>query len=193
MAVKSIRIMVRMVFPSKTIRLWDGAGPCMDSDGEIWSGCALSDGLDPIESAMNGEAATLTLGLSGIDPRFTDLAYQDMDAGEVIGSKVHLLIQPCDDFDQPVGPAEVRFTGTVDNMPSDESVSGDQMVSAIALEITNRFDLRTLVNGAVLSDVDQRARSRFLNPAAWALGLFDRFCERIPGLSDKTIVWPRYS
>jgi len=189
MAIKSIRILIRMGFPSKTIRLWDGAGPYMDADGEIWSGCALNEGLDQIESAMNAEAATLTLGLSGIDPRFTDLAYEDMDAGEVIGSKVQLLIQPCDQWDQPVGPAEVRFTGTIDNMPSDETVAGDQIVSSIALEITNRFDLRTLVNGAVLSDVDQRARSAILNPGAPS----DRFAERIPGLIDKTIVWPRYS
>lgn len=169
------------------LRLWDGAGPYMDPDGEIWSGCALADGLDTIESALNGEAATLTLGLSGIDPRFTDLAYEDLDAGMVIGIRMQLLIQPCDRWDQPEGAAEVRFTGIIDNMPSDETASGDQIVSSIALEIRNRFDLRTLVNGAVLSDVDQRARSAVLNPGAPA----DRFAERIPGLADKTIAWPR--
>lgn len=189
MAIKSIRVLCLMQFPTKTIRLWDGSGPYMDADGEIWAGVVLTEGLDQIESAMNGEAATLMLSLSGVDGAISDLAYEDLVAGNVIGSKVQILIQPCDDWDQPVGAAEVRFTGTIDNMPSDDSVSGDQIVSTIVLEVVNRFDLRTLTSGAVLSDVDQKARSAVLNPGAPP----DRIAERIPGLSDKTIVWPRFS
>lgn len=189
MAIKSIRVLALMQFPSKTIRLWDGAGPYMDPDGEIWTGCAINDGLDQIESALNGEASTLSLGLSSLDPRVSDLAFEDLQNGNVIGGKVQILIQPCDEWDQPVGAAEVRFTGTVDNMPMDDTVAGDQIVSSVTLEITNRFDLRALVNGAVLSDVDQRARAAVINPGAPA----DRFAERIAGLADKSIVWPRFS
>lgn len=189
MAIKSIRILCRIEFPSKTFRLWDGAGPYLDANGEVWIGARLNEGLDQIESAMNGEAATLVLSLSGIDQYISDLAYEDLEAGEVIGAKVQLLIQPCDEWDQPVGSPEVRFTGFVDNMPSDDTVSGDQIVSTIMLEVRNRFDLRTLTSGAVLSDVDQRARSAVLNPSAPA----DRFTERVPGLADKVIVWPRFS
>ncbi|MFD2646386.1 hypothetical protein ACFSX5_01100 [Devosia albogilva] len=189
MAIKSIRILCRIEFPSKTFRLWDGAGPCLDADGEVWIGARLNEGLDQIESAMNGEAATLVLSLSGIDQDISDLAYEDLEAGEVIGAKVQLLIQPCDEWDQPVGSPEVRFTGFVDNMPSDDTVSGDQIVSTIMLEVRNRFDLRTLTSGAVLSDVDQRARSAVLNPSTPP----DRFAERVPGLADKVIVWPRFS
>lgn len=189
MAIKSIRVLCLMQFPAKTIRLWDGSGPYMDTDGEIWRGVVLNEGLDQIESAMNGEAATLMLSLSGVDGAISDLAYEDLTAGNVIGSKVQILIQPCDEWDQPIGPAEVRFTGTVDNMPSDDAVSGDQIVSNIVLEIVNRFDLRALTSGAVLSDVDQKARSAILNPGAPS----DRFAERITGLADRSIVWPRFS
>ncbi|MET3925931.1 hypothetical protein [Devosia sp. 2618] len=189
MTIKSIRVLVRFDFPTKTMRIWDGSGPYMDADGEIWSGATLNDGLDQIESALNAEASTLTLSLSGIAPEIADLAYFDLQAGNVIDSPVQILIQPCDQWDQPVGPAEVRFTGAIDNMPMDDTVSGDQIVSTVMLEVRNRFDLRTLTSGAVLSDVDQRARSAVLNPGAPS----DRFAERIPGLADKTIVWPRYS
>ncbi|WP_199562600.1 hypothetical protein [Pelagibacterium lacus] len=176
MAIKSIRVLALMQFPNdKTIRLWDGAGPYLDPDGEIWTGSAINEGLDQIESALNGEASTLTLGLSTLDPRIAELAFEDLQDGNVIGGKVQILIQPCDMWDQPVGGAEVRFTGTIDNMPMDDTVSGDQIVSTVTLEITNRFDLRTLVSGAVLSDVDQRARAAILNPGAPA----DRFAERI--------------
>jgi hypothetical protein len=189
MAVKSLRILCRIDFPSETFRAWDGTGPFLDANGDIWVGAALNEGLDQIESAMNGEAATLPLYLSGVDKDIADLSYEDFVAGEVIGSRVQLLIQDCDEWDQPVGDAEVKFTGTVDNMIFDDVVQGDQIISTIALEVRNRFDLRTLASGAVLSDVDQRARAKVLNPSAPD----DRFAERIPGLADKSIVWPRFS
>src|SRR5690349_15689596 len=99
----SIKVLCRMEFPSKTVRLWDGAGPYMDPDGEIWVGLALSEGLDEIESAMNGEAATLSLALSGVDPSIADLAFEDLEDGEVIDGRVQLLIQPLDEWDQPEG------------------------------------------------------------------------------------------
>jgi hypothetical protein len=189
MAIKSIRVLCRMEFPTKTTRLWDGAGPYMDQAGDVWAGMVLNEGLDQIESAMNGEAATLMLALSGVDQTVSDLAYDDLEAGDVIGAKVQIMIQPCDEFDQPVGDAEVRFTGTIDNMLIDDAVQGDNVVSQVTVECTNRFNLRTLTSGSVLSDVDQKARSAIMNPGAPA----DRFAERIPGLSDKTIVWPRFS
>jgi hypothetical protein len=189
MAVKSIKILCRMDFPSKTVRLWDGAGPYLDTDGEIWSGMVLNEGLDQIESALNGEASTLTLSLSGVAQEVADLAFDDLEQGEVIGSRVQLLIQDCDQYDQPVGAPQVRFTGTADNLLIDDTVANDQVISTVMLECTNRFDLRSLVNGSVLSDVDQKARSAVMNPGAPA----DRFAERIAVLIDKTVVWPRYT
>lgn len=189
MAIKSLRVLCRIDFPTKTFRLWDGSGPMIGGDGEVWVGARLNEGLDQIESAMNGEAATLMLSLSGIDPAVSDLAFEDLEAGNVIGSKVQILIQPCDGWDQPIGDPEVKFTGFVDNMPMDDAVQGDQIVSSVMLEVRNRFDLRTLTNGAVLSDVDQRARSAVLNPGAPE----DRFAERVPGLAEKQVRWPRFS
>jgi len=186
MAIKSLRILLRLTFPGKTIRLWDGAGPVIDGNGDVWSGCTIGDGLDTIESAINGEASSLTLGLSGVDSRITELAYTDLVAGNVIGSRVEILIQPCDEFDQPDGDPEVRFTGTIDNMPIEDVVAEDGVVSTIAIEVVNRFDLRTLTSGASLSDIDQKARSAQLNPG----GNPDRFAERIPLLQDHTLHWP---
>jgi len=187
--IREIKILCQFDFPSQTVRLWDGAGPYLDGSGHIWAGVVLNDGLDQIESAMNGEAATLVLALSGVDPEVSRLAYEDMEAGEVIGSRVRIIIQPMDEWSQPVGEAEVKFTGRIDNLLIDDVVQGDNVVSQVTVECTNRFDLRTLTSGSVLSDVDQKARSALLNPGAAP----DRFCERVTGLSDKSIVWPRYS
>lgn len=189
MTVKEIKILCQMDFPSQTVRLWDGSGPYMDANGEIWAGMVIGDGLDRIESALNGEAAQLDLTLSGVDPVISDLAFEDLENDEVIGSRIRLLLQDIDEWGQPTGDPQVRFTGKIANMPFEEAVSGDNPMATITIECVNRFDLRTLTSGAVLSDVDQRARSAILNPGAPA----DRFAERIPGLAEKTIVWPRFS
>lgn len=190
MRTKSIRIMTLFEFPDGSIRrFWDGSGPCMDTNGEIWIGAVINDGLDQIETAINGEASTLTLTLSGIDPEVSDIAFYEMEEGNVIAGKFKLLIQNCDQWDQPIGSPKVKFTGTINNLIIDDSVVGDQVISSVIVEVTNRFDLRSVVNGAVLSDVDQKARSAVMNPGAPP----DRIAERISVLADKTIVWPRYT
>lgn len=189
MTVASIRILCRLDFPSKTVRLWDGSGPYLDAAGNVWQGMVLRDGLDVIESALNGEAYTLSLGLSGVATDIADIAYQETEDGDVIGARVLLMIQDCDAFDQPVGDPDIRFTGLIDNIVFDDAVSGDNPVSTVTIECVNRFTLRNLVSGSVLSDIDQKARSARINPGAAP----DRFAERIPGLADKTIQWPRFN
>lgn len=189
MAIASIRILCELEFPSQTIRLWDGAGPYLDAQGEVWSGVTLTEGLDTIESAMNAEAATLQLKLSGVEQRIADLAYEELEGGDVIGAIVRLSIQDCDELDQPVGDPEVRFTGSIGNMIIDDTVSDQGPVSTIVAEVVNRFTLRTMTSGSVLSDTDQKARSAVLNPGANA----DRFAERVSGMSDRNVWWPRFT
>lgn len=188
--ISSLRILLRMDFPSATVRLWDGSGPYLDLDGNIWRCCVLAEGaLDAIESAINAEASSIEIGLSGVDEEISNIAWQEYEEDQVIDSVIQILIQPCDARDQPVGDEEVVFTGLVDNLRFDEAASDDGVTASIIVECRNRFTLRSVTNGAVLSDVDQRARSAVLNPAAAA----DRFCERIPGLAEKTISWPAWN
>lgn len=189
MTVASIRILCRLDFPSKTVRLYDGSGPYLDQDGHVWQGMVLRDGLDVVESALNGEAYTLALGVSGVSTDIANIAYEEMDAGDVIGATIQLMIQDCDELDQPVGSPEVRFTGLIDNILFDEGVDGDNPVATVTIECINRFSLRNISAGSVLSDIDQKARSAVLNPGANP----DRFAERIPLMADKTVVWPRFS
>ncbi len=190
MTIKSLRVLAQLEFPSKTVRLWDGSGGVfVDGTGYTWRPCVLTESaLDQIEMAINAEAFTLSLALSGIDQVTSDLIWSDYQNGEVIGVRVRVLIQDCDEFDQPIGPPDIKFTGTIDDIIFDDAASDDQILSMVTVEITNRFTLRTLTNGAVLSDVDQKARSAILNPGAPA----DRFCERIPLQIDNTIRWPNW-
>ncbi|MCV3209599.1 hypothetical protein OHD62_17295 [Mesorhizobium sp. YC-39] len=189
MSVQSIRILCQLDFPSKTVRLWDGAGPYLDAGGHIWQGMVLRDSLDVIESALNGEAYTLALGLSGVPTDIADVAYQEAEDGDVIGARMLLMIQDCDELDQPIGSPDIRFTGIIDNIVFDDAVSGDNPTSTVTIECINRFSMRNLISGSVLSDVDQKARSARINPGANP----DRFCERIPSLADKTVQWPRFN
>jgi len=187
MTIKSIRVLARIDLPTGTVRIWDGTGPYLDGDGEVWVGAGLVSGLDLIEHAINAEAASLDITLASTNPQFGDLAWADTEEGDAIGSRLQILIQPCDAYDQPVGAAEVRFTGKVANLKFSEQVQGDEILSTLFVQVENRFNLRMLKNGAVLSDVDQRARSAVINPGANP----DRFAERVSLLADKTIAWPK--
>lgn len=186
----SLRILAKMDFPSQTIRFWDGSGPYMDDDGHIWRQTILADGvIDQIESAINAEAYTLPLTLSGIPTDISNIAWKETDDGDVIGSMFTLYVQECDDLDQPVGAAEVVFSGIVDDIDFADQASGENSISSVTIYIRNRFTLRMLTSGVTLSDVDQKARSAVLNPGAPA----DRACDRMPELVDVSIKWPAWN
>jgi hypothetical protein len=187
--IAAVRILCIMYFPSATARFWDGSGPFLDDDGHLWrQGNLVGGGVDAIEQAINGEAFTLNLGISGLDRLTADLAWEDYQNDEIIGAKVQIMTVDLDKYDQPLGPPKVRFTGRIDDIMFDTAASSSQVTTTIQVSIINRFTLRTLTNGGVLSDIDQKARSAVLNPSA----PLDRICERIPMLIDKTIVWPRW-
>lgn len=191
MALKSLRVLCSVFLPSGTIRLWDGSGGMfVDTDGNMYSPCTLTeDALASIESAINAEAMTLSLVLNGVDKHISDTIWTDYKAKNIIDSKVVIGIQPCNEFDEPFGSIVVAFTGRIDNIIWSDNAGATGITSNIILEIINRFTLRTLSSGAVLSDIDQQARSKAINP-----GLpNDKFCERVPGLRDKTVVWPKWS
>lgn len=190
MALNSLRVLCQIDLPSGAIRLWDGSsGPFVDAAGEIYRSCVLTeDALDSIEMAINAEAFTLSLVLTGVDEKTSNAIWVDYKAKTIKGSRFRIMIQKCDDLEQPFGAPKIKFTGRIDNLVWGDGVSGDEIRSNITVEITNRFTMRTLVSGAVLSDIDQKARSAVLNPGAPP----DRICERVPLYRDKTIRWPSW-
>lgn len=186
----SIRILVEITWPNDIVtRLWDGSGPVIDSDGEVWRGATILDGLDSIEQALNGEAFTLSMTLSGVRGSNSDTAWMAYSDGNIVGATVRLLIQPCDARDMPVGSPEVKFSGRIDNVIFDDVASDDGVVTSITAEVTNRFTLRRIISGRVLSDIDQKARSAVLNPSAPP----DLFCSEVPKMQDRTVTWPRFN
>jgi len=189
---RSLRILVRVDWADgeiETTRLWDGGGPWVDADGNVWLGAGSFGDLDEIEQAINGEAATLNMTLSGVGSAESDLVWLAYTDDEVIGSVVTIQLQPCDADDQPVGSPETRFTGTIDDISFRDAVVDKRRVSTIEVAVVNKFTVRRLASGAVLSDADQKARSAILNPEAEP----DLFCERVPQMLDRSITWPRWS
>ncbi|MDO6966998.1 hypothetical protein [Rhizobium alvei] len=186
--IRSLRILCEIQFPGQTVRLWDGSGrPFMDADGNIWRAARLNEeAIDQIESAINAESFTVAFTISGIDSAIFSTVWADYQAGTIVGSRVRFLIQPLDDFEQPVGDPDICFTGGIDNFSFDETAADDGKQFTISVEVTNRFALIARPSGSVLSDADQKARSAVINPGANP----DRSCERIPGLVDKSIRWP---
>lgn len=189
MSLSSLRILVQFNWPTDAVsRLWDGSGPFVDSDLNVWKGCSLADGIDDIEQVINGEAAAINIALMGVGAPEADAVWLSYTKEQIVGAVVRIMIQPCDAADQPIGAREVMFTGRIDNVIFDDAVVDGRPVSTITAEVTNRFTLRRLENGGVLSDTDQRARSAAVNPEEEP----DRFCERVSGLEDKTVAWPKW-
>lgn len=190
MTTRSLRILVQFDWTtSATSRLWDGAGPWVDADANVWIGANSFGNLDEIEEAINGESAAINLTLSGVSTVQADLVWLAYTADQIVGSTVTIFIQTCDANDQPIGDPETRYTGTIDDFLMKDAVEGDRPISTIEVPVVNKFTVRRIRSGAVLSDADQKARSAILNPSADP----DLFCERVPLLQDKTITWPRWN
>lgn len=188
---KALRILMDFYLPAGTIRIWDGSGgPFVDGDGNIYRACQLADGaLQSIQTAMNSEAYTLSISLIDVDESMANMAWEDDEEETVVGSKVVIKIQYLDDRSQPVGDPDVKFTGRINDLSFSDEADDDGIKSTITVDIANRFTLLTLTSGVVLSDVDQRARSKKLNPSQTS---DDRFGERVPIMRDKTVAWPNW-
>jgi hypothetical protein len=189
---RTARILFRFDWADDEVsRLWLGAGIYVDADGDLWRGAGLVDDsqLDDIEQAVNGNASALNVGLSGVSPQTAGLVWARYQDGNLIGSTLEIMIQPCDARHRPVGAARVVFGGNLDNVVFEDTAADDGVTSTVTAQVTNKFQVRNLTNGAVLSDPDQRARSAILNPGANP----DRFAERTILMQTKSLVWPRFS
>lgn len=191
MAIGSLRILCEAILPDTTVRIWDGSGGIfVDDDGELYRPAQFTDdALQQIEAAINGEAYTLSLSLISLASSVADQIWQYDETQTIQGSTFIVKLKVLDEDEQPDDQEPIRvFTGEIDNLDVMDESTEDGITSRVNLEITNRFTLRTLNSGAVLSDVDQRARSKLLNPTA----ADDLFCQRVPRMRDRTIKWPNW-
>lgn len=189
---RSLRILVQIDWAAgdtPVTRLWDGGGPWVDADGNVWLGAGSFGNLDEIGMAINGEAAEINLTLSGIGAAESGFAWLAYANEQIIGSSVAILIQSCNANDQPIGLPETRFSGAIDDITFSDKVADSRPTSTISVPVVNKFTVRRLSSGAVLSDADQKARSAILNPGADP----DMLCERVPLLADRTRTWPRWN
>ena len=186
----SLRILCDLELPDQTIRIWDGtSGLFVDGDGNRYRPSQFTeDALQSVEAAINGEAFTLNLGLINIPQSVANTIWEYDETSSIEGAPFILKLQELDDEENPSGDPDVRFTGTVANLVVDDQATDDGVVSVVKVAVVNSFTLRGMTSGAVLSDVDQKARSAILNPSASA----DRFCERVPSLRDRKIRWPNW-
>lgn len=191
MSIKSLRILCEAILPDTVIRIWDGSGGIfVDDEGNSYRPAEFTeDALQQIEAAINGEAFTLALSLVSVSSSVADQIWQYDESASIQGSPFIVKLKVLNDEEQPDdNPPIVVFTGEIDNLDVVDEASSEGITSRVNIEITNRFTLRTLTSGMVLSDVDQRARAKVLNP----LAPDDRFCERVPRMRDKTVKWPNW-
>lgn len=194
MTFRNIMILVAMHFPTGTARFWFGSHTYVDEDGNHWrpAGVLPAAALAKLQYAFSGEATTMDMGLSGVDQQIADLAYEETQESDVIGSKVQILLQSCDQYFQPLPPGPiVKFTGEVIDLKFRKRAVNDrdkpQILHNVTLVVGNAFHARKSRRNAVLSDADQRAYSLKVNPDLPP----DLSCGRITLMSEQTIPWPR--
>lgn len=194
MSVRKVMILMKMEFPQGTSRFWFGSCPYVDKDGEHWraAGELPESSLNTIQYAFSGEASVMEIGLSGVPQDIADLAYEETQEDDVIGSEVQILLQSCDQYFQPLasGPI-VKFTGEVIDVNFHKRAIDDEaqphILHEVVLVVANVFHARKSRRNAVLSDSDQKALSLKLNPDLPP----DQACERVPLMNEQTITWPR--
>lgn len=190
MAMKSLRVLCDATLPDATVRVWDGSGGSfVDDEGNTYRAAQFTeDALQQLEAAINGEAYTLALSLVSVAQSVADSIWQYDETNSIQGSPFVVKLQVLDEYEQPDGDPIIVFSGEIDNLDVSDEAGPSGITSRVNIEVTNRFTLRTLSNGAVLSDVDQRARSSVLNPGAPD----DKFCVRVPIMRDQTVKWPNW-
>ncbi len=180
MTLRSLVVLIEVLFPGGTVRLVQGTGPMLIG-GTVWFGAGEIRGLDEIEMAINGESSSFELALSGVAPTVAARAYEEYQADTVIGAELRLAIQPCDAWDQPVGPPRRRFTGRVGNYRWDSIGAPDGLRETIMVEVMDRMDLAGLPAGGMYTTADHRLRS----PG-------DHFFDDVPNVVEVVLNWPDF-
>jgi hypothetical protein len=191
----NIRILFDVHLPDRVLRVYSGTGRGFhDYDGNRYNPSNIgAESLKNIEAVVNGTSQTLSFQLTGLPLHIVDEIWQYDDTTTVIGGKFVIKTQLCDDRSQPIAMPKIVFTGKIDNLTAEDAAvesedEGDSVQSVVTVEVVNRFTLRNQTSGSVLSDVDQKERSKLLNPFA----ALDRFLERITMLLNKTVKWPNW-
>ncbi|WP_057463293.1 hypothetical protein [Pseudovibrio sp. POLY-S9] len=193
MNARKVMILMKMDFPQGTSRFWFGSCPYIDANGDHWraAGELPETALSTLQYSFSGEAVVMEVGLSGVPQDIADLAYEETQEDDVIGSEVQILLQSCDQYFQPVGDPVVKFTGEIIDLNFHKAAVGDQaqphILHQVIVVVANVFHARKSRRNAVLSDSDQKALSLKLNPDLPA----DLSCERVSLMNEQTITWPR--
>lgn len=97
-------------FPSGPVRIWTGLG-MLYADGHEWLGVgdllAVEDITETTDSAQNG----LAVRLSGIPSHI----YDNLELADYQNREASLSMVVFDEDCQPIGPAEVLFSGLMDS------------------------------------------------------------------------------
>ncbi|MBS7542531.1 hypothetical protein [Ancylobacter oerskovii] len=158
-------------------RYWSGFAPLRTLDGQEWKGTGDVIGLGQLTALVNDSAPEQTFTLSGVTQEFVD---------KVTGSEENyrrrmafIMLQAFDDNWQPKGLPRVTWWGQMSTFIVAEDRSDGIKTCTITLQgesvLVNRFSPRQ----SYWTDPDQQRRF----PG-------DRACERVMGMTDKTLTIP---
>jgi len=172
--------LVLLDFLSQPSRIWTGAGK-ITAGGYDWLGVGQLASISGLEQAINGEAPTTTLGISGVDPALVPIARDEFEA-EAKDRLAKVLIQFHNlEDDRPLEFFDAPFAVWAGRMQTAQFEMQGPKKRSISIVAESLFSLRSRPSYSQYTDTDQRARFDG-----------DRGFEFVPSLLNKIVTWPDY-
>lgn len=172
--------LVEFDFVSGKIRLWNGFGSLVTSDGKTWEGLAGLGSIDGLTQSYNGSAPAQTFTVSGVDERFAAKARGEQS--EYYRRAVIVYLQFFDANWQTLDAPFAISLRQMDVIKASREETDDGPVFRVSITAETPFVTRRRPPFGYWTDRDQRQRH----------GESDVSLNRVAGIDGKNITFPDY-
>lgn len=159
--------------------IWSGMGD-IRVDGERWRGSRLIGRLPELEQLLNGEAARITIEVSGVSDDAVAALIEE--AATIEGRELDIMLGLFGERGGLIHGLIALDTMIMDEVVDDQSVEGAIRTNKITLDVASPLMARATASHALWTDDDQQR----LHPG-------DRGCERVGMYQSRETVWPQFS
>lgn len=169
-------ILLRFILDDEDFCVWTGTGD-LYALGKTWLGAGSVGRLPEIEQLVNGQANRMTIEVSGVSA--DAIAALAEDAPSVEGKELEFYLCLFDERGQVIDQPQFLTVAIMDEVMSEQSVDGGQVMRKITLDVASPFAARSTAPLAYFTNQDQVARY----PT-------DQGCDRVGFYQNRTIGWP---
>jgi hypothetical protein len=176
-----VALFIKLDFKTQPMYVWSGDGT-INRDSIDWEGYFGSPmvSFDPLEPAQDGENRPISITLSGVDTRITNLALEDDANGEIENRRItfYLGFLSTTTTYEPLGPMLTMGKWIMQRPSFDYNSYGERHITMQCQSLFVQRDRQLL---AMLTDTDQKRRF----PG-------DECLKFMLLLKDRKVPWPLY-